>query len=1078
MPEAKTPEINDECREVIPTLQVKRLPAGIYEDLITDELDRAIQEASVNGAVPLVRTLPKGGDAALVSRWVQEIVERYLRNLPNEARAEAQVEVANRLVQTLLDDSEKRKFRKEAVTVEDRLHGAEILEQILPDVHARDFRRPVTPLGIPDLLTGTHGEPSLGEEYKAEMESADRMDALVSFVTKGGWFQLKDSLIRLSDRHNPSSKEPIIRFITTTYMGNTDADALLAIARLPGAEVRVSMDPRRSRLHAKAWLFERNSRLHTAYIGSANLSKAALGSGVEWTLKITQKDSPHLIDKFRATFESLWLDPEFELINPDDAELVTRLRTVLNEQAGKANSMELPISLRLHPLAYQQAILEQLDNERSVYGRMRNLVVAATGTGKTVVAALDYARQVKDPNQPPRLLFVAHREELLDQARKTFRIALRDGSFGEMLVGGDRPSEWRHVFASIQSLRQSMAFYELPSNHWDMVIIDEFHHAAAPSYQKLLDWITPRLLLGLTATPERTDGLDIAHWFGGRMAAEIRLWDALDQQILVPFQYFGVADGVDLNDVAWERGDYSQKDLDFLYRNHRDRAALVITKFQEIHSDYSKARAIGFCAGVAHAEFMAKMFIEAGIAAKSINGQTPDEERKKILNDLRKGVLRAVFACDLLNEGIDIPEVDTLFFLRPTASATVFQQQLGRGLRLSAGKEYTLVIDFVGRARREFRFDRPLSVMTGMHRKQLLNAFDGGRVPRMPRGCTMYLDRQAREDLMDNLKEHLQYNIRKIRIELKNWLSAKGHPQEPDLLEFMADTGVDLDDIWSTSAGGWTPLLRSVNALDQVDAVMLESETRWSKALGHLLHSDDAEQLQFLSMLSRTEVLHFPNDLLSEKRFSMFWFQTMGKSSGVNNLVLKEQFFGLWQSSRFRQDLGALCQILLQNAHKGMKEDSIFQGNPLVLNCRYGRREILTALGVWTWDTQPEWREGVKHIPSQYLDVFVVTLEKDEKHFSPTTRYEDRAISPDLFHWKSQSGTSGESNTGSRYQTIGKGVNRAILFVREKQSDAYLFLGEIEYLRHEGSRPMGIDFRLKRSMPAKDFNGWVGICAA
>jgi hypothetical protein len=259
---------------------------------------------------------------------------------------------------------------------------------------------------------------------------------------------------------------------------------------------------------------------------------------------------------------------------------------------------------------------------------------------------------------------------------------------------------------------------------------------------------------------------------------------------------------------------------------------------------------------------------------------------------------------------------------------------------------------------------------------------------------------------------------------------------------------------------------------------MRESELKWSKALGYLLHSDDAEQLQFLSMLSCTEVQQFPADSLSEKRYSMFWFQTMGKSSGVNNLKLKDQFLGLWQLSRFRQDLGALCQVLLIKAHKGEKGDRIISDNPLVLNCRYGRREILSALGAWTWGAQPEWREGVKHISSQKLDVFLVTLEKDEKHFSPTTRYEDRALSPDLFHWKSQSGTRGESSTGLRYQTIGKGVNRAILFVREKQSDAYLFLGEVEYLRHEGSRPMGIDFRLKRAMPSKDFAGWVGICAA
>ena len=1060
-----------------------KIPSGLYEDLLTLALAEALEAAQTDGRPVRLRKLPETGDAAMVSQWLKVLVERYLRDLPAEHRGQAQVEVANRVVQLLLQDARTRGLRSQPVLEEDTLRGAEVLEHVLDAMGSPEVARPATPLSQPVLLTGSHGEPSLGNEYQLELGSADRVDALVSFVTWGGWLQLKDALQRLSDRvllqrKRSGSRDsgPLIRLITTTYMGNTEARALEAMAQIEGAELRVSMDPRRSRLHAKAWLFERASGLHTAYIGSANLSKAALGTGVEWTLKITQRDSPHLLDKFRSTFEGLWADPEFERLDPADAGIWLRLREVLQQQAHGAASPALMLALTLHPFPFQQAILEQLESERQDYGRMRNLVVAATGTGKTVIAALDYVRQRQGSGQPPRLLFVAHRKELLEQARATFQAALRDHAYGELLGDGQQPRDWNHVFATIQSLARTDLAQRFPADHWDMVIVDEFHHAAAPSYRKFLDWVQPRILLGLTATPERGDGLDLMHWFDGRAAAEIRLWDALDRQLLTPFAYFGLADGVSLQEVAFAHGEYDQAVLSALYCGNRLRAGLIAEKFMELHPAWRKACGLGFCVTVAHARFMAEVFNDQGITSRFLSGDTETQERRQALDDLRHGRLRMLFTCDLLNEGIDIPEVDILLFLRPTASATVFQQQLGRGLRLHPGKEQTLVLDFVGRARREFRFDRPLSVLTGLHRRQLLNAFQDQQLPKMPRGCTIHLERQARADLLDNLKENLKLNVAKLRQELRAWHSRSGTPAAPSLQAFVAETGTPLEDIWSSGAGGWTPLLRSIGVLPALAAPLANAEEIWSRGLGRLLHLDDSGLLSSHLAYAQRGFPDTPGEPMADRRLAMLYFQAVYQATAAKEQRALAQLE--WRQPRFREDLAELAQLLLAEARPLRATDMVVAGVPLALHGRYQRKEILAALGRWDWNRQPGWREGVLYLPDQELDIFAVTLNKDEKHFSPSTRYEDRFISPALFHWKSQSGTPEGSATGLRYQTLGLGRQRAILFVRETQDQPYLFLGDLKYLRHEGSRPMGIDFELMVPMPAKDFQAWASIVAA
>lgn len=371
-----------------------------------------------------------------------------------------------------------------------------------------------------------------------------------------------------------------------------------------------------------------------------------------------------------------------------------------------------PIELR--PLPFQERLLELIEVSRRD-GHHRNLLVSATGTGKTVMAAIDYAG-LGERLERSRLLFVAHREEILDQSMATFRYALRDPNFGEKWVGGIRPARFDHVFASIQSLNAADLSL-LAADHFDVVIVDEFHHAAAASYEKVLTHLDPVELLGLTATPERSDGLPVLHWFDDRIAAELRLWDAIDQQYLSPFLYFGVHDGLDLRDIPWRRGrGYEVEALTQRYTSSDAWARLVVKQLLE-HADVDSMRGLGFCVSVEHARFMARHFNHHGIRAVAIWGDSPPRERNAALRDLAAGDVSVVFSVDLFNEGVDVPAVDTVLMLRPTESPTLFLQQLGRGLRKSRGKAFCTVLDFVGTHRREFRFDRRYRALLGGTRR-------------------------------------------------------------------------------------------------------------------------------------------------------------------------------------------------------------------------------------------------------------------------------------------------------------------------------------------------------------------------
>jgi HKD family nuclease len=590
------------------------LPFGLYERLITTGLEARLLRLDPACARVIRADIDPAEAHGTLARHIEDVVARALNGLPQEDRIARQSQLVNQIIRLLDPDPAGTGASDDLVEIPPaQLQAIQAVTGMRND--DRDVVAPLIGLSASDLLVNARGEPALAHALAREIPSADSIDLLCAFVRWHGLRILDDELVA----HRQAGKP--LRVITTVFTGSTERKALDWLVKL-GAQVKVSYDTQSTRLHAKAWLFRRATGFSTAYIGSSNLSKAALVDGVEWNVRLSQVGSPDILEKFDATFETYWESPEYE--SYDQKRDALRLdRAVAPDQS---DSLEAPLLfLEVEPWPHQREMLEKLAVERDRHRRFRNLVVAATGTGKTIVAALDYKR-LCDRDGDLRLLFVAHRQEILKQSLGAFRQVLRSGDFGELCVDGHRPEEWRHVFASVQSLAK-MDLDTIDSSAFDVVIVDEFHHAAAPTYRKLIEHLTPKILLGLTATPERTDAGDILHYFDNHVAVELRLWDALERGLLCPFQYFGLHDNTDLSSIRWSRRGYDTEELENLYTGDDARAKLVLEQVSQKHRNASTMRALGFCVSIAHAEFMARRFTEAGLPSLAVSADTDSDTR-------------------------------------------------------------------------------------------------------------------------------------------------------------------------------------------------------------------------------------------------------------------------------------------------------------------------------------------------------------------------------------------------------------------------------------------------------------------
>lgn len=926
-------------------------------------------------------------------------------------------------------------------------------------------RLPQTPLGQSDLLVNAVGQPNIGSELKAELATATRVDLLCAFVIMSGVAQLEEPLRALVDRGGE------FRVITTTYMGATERAAVDRLVEI-GGKVKVALDARTTKLHAKAWLLERAGGLTTAFIGSSNLSHTALFDGLEWNVRLSAADAPYVVDRVRTMFGAHWDSEHFDPYDPierpeDQARLDRALQTNDKRRVGEAGAVFVALDVRPHP--HQERMLERLDAERHRHDRHRNLLVAATGTGKTVMAALDYRRLCASigEGRRPSLLFVAHRQEILQQALATYRQVLGDGGFGELHVGG-HVADGRHVFASIQSLSART----LPQpDAFDVVVVDEFHHAEASTYRALLDQLQPRELLGLTATPERSDGISVQDsFFGGRIAAELRLWEAIDEGFLVPFQYFGVADGIDLSNLSWRRGDYDRKELERVYTADDARVKTVLRELRRVLGRPEDMRALGFCVSRNHAHFMAEAFTRFGLESEALTGDDHPDDRRRVLNRLARGELRCVFSVDVLGEGVDVPSVDTVLLLRPTQSPVVFAQQLGRGLRLAEGKSHLTVLDLIGQQHREFRIQDRYAVLLDRRRGSVLKQVEDD-FPFLPAGCSIVLERHARDTVLAQLRAVAQASgVKQMASDLRQL------PGDGDLRWFLEQTGRRIDDVYARDRASWTRVRREAGRDVGPEGPVASVEAKLLDAARRTRHIDDEERSvaygAWLQSPSGPDVA-----ALSERErrmLRMLLWTVWGKSIPGG---LQETVTELWKYPAVVGELRQLFEATSEASAVRTWPSGLNGPVPMAVHGRYYTHEIIAAL-------RPDSEAQIKPVVPQTgvhwerlanSDVFFVTLKKSEREYSPTTMYRDYAITRDRFHWESQSVQHQDLPTVQRYIDHVRQGSNVLLFVRPTKRDAlgltcpFTFLGPVRYLEHQGNRPVQFTWKLERPMPEELF---------
>lgn len=1034
------------------------LKQGVYENIISERTEQEIQELELQSLACKREVMDKAESSKILADYLARQLRQQL-----EIATDVQDQVA--MVNRILTDYG---LEPEDQIVDDTHLLTEVMtkQKALLQANSKSATvRPESGFRVSNLFTGGNSTLSLGEEIRREIASADEIYFIVSFLKVSGLRLLLDDLRAFCEREGTR-----LRIITTTYCGVTETKAMQQLSELPHTDIRISYQTEMERLHAKAYIFVRNSGMHTAYIGSSNLSKSAQTDGLEWNMRVTSVENPHIIKTALATFDLYWNSPNFEDFRLGGIE---KFQDELhrNRFLEKSDGVLLPQYV-LFP--HQKQILDKLKVEREERHNFRNLIVAATGTGKTVISAFDYwtfRQQCQAAHRSSRILFTAHREEILKQSLFTYRSVLQDANFGTLWVGGSKPQsekDYEALFVSISMLnsRFDALFSEFPADYYDYIVIDEAHHSQADSYRKIFEHFHPKLLVGLTATPERMDGKDLRPDFGGRISAEIRLPQALQAGLLTPFQYLCVADDTDLSDESlWSGQKYVIDRLaDRLCSSHRTQQ--IVGALHRYLADEYTCRALCFCVNKRHADFMAQELKKHGFLAASLTSDSSAQERKQLANDLRNGELHYLCVVDIFNEGVDIPEVDTVLFLRPTESLTIFLQQLGRGLRLSPGKTELTVLDFVAQAHQKYDFAGKFRALSLKPEKNVVEQIKNG-FAFLPMGCSIVMEKVARQHILDTIQNAI-YNKNRLIKEINSYVSL------PSLRGFLENNGQDIRLIYANGRC-WSSLKRDAGRVHYVDNAVTKCLV---KNLGNLLH------------YNTTSFLHFVEDFLlggqgyrkpeRQGYATMLYYALYGVPLRKLPFSCDSLYEALEQVHRkeyacFKEEMLEVVDYLLNRLEittAPLGED-VLPGVELY-GC-YTRSDIFSLVGKQTvHQTMQGQVAGVFELKDDVkATLLFVTLNKSDKDFSPSTQYDDYIINKDYFHWQSQNSDRHNNRGGKVYTLQPQNRNKIILFVREEKRDGFgntlpfHCFGLVDYVSSHGDSPMNITWKLREPVMAK-----------
>ena len=1059
-----------------------KLVEGVYESLISTAIAEKLKQHFPESRYHVEKeTIDSAESHTMLAQYLAEIVsvvlKEYFHDKKEATTISNQVTCVNKILHFIENEWNVTALENNMLTKEDETRFLRAIysktgytdEQIKHKAHIH----PESGYRVSNLFTGTNGL-SIDEEIKKDIQTADSIDLVVSFIKFTGLRILYDELKKFV-----SKKDTKLRILTTTYMGATDVKAvktLMDLKELGDVEIKASFNTNDERLHAKAYIFKRENGFDTAYIGSSNISRSALTKGLEWNLRVTNIENPHIIRSTQATFDSYWNSAAFEPIETIDD--LQRFSQSIDEARNRTSNIDGPEIITLFVRkTHQVKVLEKLQYEREQRNNYKNLIIAATGTGKTAISAFDFKdfnkKFKKENGREARLLFVVHREKILKQARSTYRSVMVDGNFGEIWTGNIKPSSnsnLDHLFITIQTLNNHIdELRDFGEDYYDYIVLDEVHHSQADSYRKLFSVFRPKILIGLTATPDRMDGKAITPDFNDRFSAEIRLQEALNQQLLSPFAYFCVTDDtVDLSLLAISAdGKYDIKQLESKYVGNVERFGKIQDAINRYLTDPKGCKAVCFCCSIAHAEWMATMFNNNGYRAASVTSKN-SSELDNYSEQLVQGKINYLCVADILNEGIDIPEIDTVFFLRPTESLTVFLQQLGRGLRLADGKTELTVLDFVAQANNKYNYESRFRALIGPSNTTVKQQVENG-FTLLPRGCSINMELQAQQYILNNISRCI-FNLRRLRREVEHFEHETG--QALTLRNFIENFSIDWRLIYKT-AGSWTELKNqagiNVNGYNRTAEVI-----NIERGLTRLFHTNSTDYLSFINKLIEKDFQLFVTNKREAIFKKQFYYTICYDKLSVYNTKYGHNFtseedaiIALNNFPYLKQELQTCVELRLSQLYQTTRWVSVGDTDIELYGC-YSADEIHV---MFEGDIRRGNILGTQYLQEQKIALVFVSTNKSDKDYSPSTLYQDYAISEHQFHWQSKHDVRIQSNDGQRIIHQQENGWKFLIFVRDRKRDefgltnAYFFLGEMEYNDSHGECPINVIWNMKNNIP-------------
>jgi len=925
-----------------------------------------------------------------------------------------------------------------------------------------------------ELITN-HQENNFYQELVNSFEGCKSFYFSVAFINYSGLQLLLEKLEEVKEKNIKG------KIITTTYLNFTEPKCLEKLQEFDNIKTKIFIADSYKGFHTKGYIFEYED-YYKIIVGSSNITQSALKTNHEWNVKVYSKKDGLFIKDVIEEFNTLWdLTSEITVNFLDEYK---KFLLELNDFVAKEKTI-FEYHTEIKPNKMQIEAMENLERLR-IKGANKALVISATGTGKTYMSAFDVFQF-----NPKRVLFIVHREKILDDAIKTYKRINHHINAGKF-TGNIKEMNKDYLFASINTIHKDEYLRSIPVDYFDYIIIDEAHRAASMMYMKVIDYFQPKFLLGMTATPERLDNESIFDIFDNNVAVEIRLRDALKHDLVVPFHYFGITDiTADLSDINIDEIDKVAERL-----NIKERVDFIEEKMKFYEHDGNKRKCLGFCVNTEHAHFMANEFNKKGYQSIALIGvEAIEEEREDAINRLEdnKDPLEFIFTVNIFNEGIDIPSVNLVLMLRPTQSPIIFTQQLGRGLRKHQEKEFLTVLDFIGNHKKTFLIPIALNG-SRFYDQDSLKVLVDTEFNEIP-GCThIQLDRIAKEQILHQLDNVNFQSMKYMREEYAEFKRLYGNTI-PKLMDYLhkdlAPDPIKFID---------TPLTKSY--------IKFLSKVEEDEFIKNIVQNSDLGFLEFVSSFLPLRRIHeyvimkslFYNNKVTIEgiKLELSWYLDNVNEDTIkhaftlltNELYSDKEQLKLIPYLKIENESLMFTNEVLANLTEDYKHyllDTINYGidrYKLEFNTkdygvpsfklyeRYQQADTLILSNVFGRSPSSV-REGVVNINNDYF--IFINLHKDEKTVKESQLYADEFLTQEILQWESQSTTSINSPTGQNLINIGNNQFKMHIFVRKYSKDKFYYLGTAKPIEHTGERPIRFKLKLDEQVPKNLYNDFTRI---